>query len=199
MGRKSKADQRRREILEHCYQIMGEEGLEGVTLKNIGNQMGVAPSLIMHYFKNKEEILTELVDFLTESMDRAYLPQLDKLNSAKEKLEFYIDKTLHFDVASSVNDQVFYGCFYLSIRNEEIRHRFARMYDHDEKLLKKLIEEYLIECGPVNVDSTILSIQIASIIEGFYFLRMIEGDRKELLDALENTREIIWSLLKSGK
>ena len=72
------------------------------------------------------------------------------------------------------------------------------MYDHDEKLLKKLIEEYLIECGPVNVDSTILSIQIASIIEGFYFLRMIEGDRKELRDAVENTREIIWSLLKSG-
>ena len=79
MGRKSKVDVRRKEILQTCYELIETNGLEGITLKQIGRKMGVAPSLIMHYFTNKEELIMAVVDYMLEKMDSVYIPRLSKV------------------------------------------------------------------------------------------------------------------------
>ena len=60
MGRKSKAAVRKREILEHFYNILKEEGLEKASIAKVAKRMAVNPSLLIHYFKTKEAMTVAL-------------------------------------------------------------------------------------------------------------------------------------------
>ena len=62
LGRKSISDVRKPEILEHVYAVIKEEGLQGTTLSKIAEHMGVNSSLLIHYFKTKDDIMLALTE-----------------------------------------------------------------------------------------------------------------------------------------
>jgi len=196
MGRKSKSTIRRREIMESCYQVVARKGLEGATLKQIGKEMGVAPSLLMHYFASKEEMILALVDYMVEKMDRTYRLAIKQTSSATERLSLYIDKNFNFEIPQSVEDKVFYGSFYLALMDERVRARFRRMYQHDRKMIVGLIEDYMEESGIRNLNPDLLAIQLISAIEGFYLYRVVHGDSSELNQAAAAYKECLWNLLR---
>ena len=195
MGRTSKSTIRRREIMESCYQVVARDGLEGATLKRIGREMGVSPSLLMHYFASKEEMILALVDYMVERMDRTYQLAVKQTNTARERLSLYIDKNFNFEIPQSVEDKVFYGSLYLALSDERVRTRFRRMYDHDRKMIVGLIKQYMAETGIENLDPELLAIQLISNIEGFYLYRVVHGDSPALKRAAANYKESLWGLL----
>jgi AcrR family transcriptional regulator len=195
MGRKSKSTVRRREIVESCYQVIAKRGLEGATLKRIGREMGVSPSLLMHYFASKEELILALVDHMVEKMERIYFQAIARTTSARERLALYIDKNLDFEIPQSVEDKVFYGSFYLALSDERIRGSFRRMYDHDHRMIVGLIRDYMEERGIADLNPDLLAIQLISGIEGFYLYRVVHGDSDELRGAVESYKENLWSML----
>lgn len=188
----TKSASRRREILESCYQVVARTGLEGATLKRIGKAMGVAPSLLMHYFHSKEELILALVDYMVQRMDRAYLQPMKRLTSARERLQFYLDKNFTFEVPESVADKVFYGCFYLAVSDGRVRDSFRRMYDHDQRIIAALVREYQAEAGIRGADPDVLAVQIISLIEGFYLYRVVYGETEELQAAVARSRQGLW-------
>ncbi len=199
MGRKSKSTIRRREIMESCYQVVAERGLEGATLKRIGKEMGVSPSLLMHYFASKEDMILALVDFMVQKMDKAFLQSARKTMRARERLALYIDKNLNFEIPQSVEDKVFYGSFYLALSDERIRESFRRMYDHDRKMIVDLIKDYMQEEGIQNLNPELLAIQLISNIEGFYMYRVVYGDSPDLDQAAESFKQNLWKTLEGQK
>jgi len=196
MGRKSKSTIRRLEIMESCYQVIAEKGLEGATLKQIGREMGVSASLLMHYFASKEEMILALVDFMVQKMDKTYFRATRKTKSARERLALYIDKNLNFEIPQSVKDKVFYGSFYLALSDERILGSFRRMYDHDHKMIVDLIKDYMQEQGIDNLKPDLLAIQLISAIEGFYIYRVVYGDSSQLDRAVKNYKETLWKILE---
>lgn len=196
MGRKSKSTIRRREIMESCYQVIARKGLEGATLKQIGKEMGVSPSLLMHYFTSKEEMILALVDYMVERMDRTYHRAIKQTDSAIERLTLYIDKNFNFEIPQSVEDKVFYGSFYMALSDDRVRTRFRRMYEHDHEMIVNLIKDYMEEARIVDLDPDLLAIQLISAIEGFYLYRVVHGDSPELNRAVAGYKEGLWHLLR---
>ena len=189
MGRKNKIDVRRKEILETCYDQIEREGIDGVTLKKIGQQMDVAPSLIMHYFQNKDELIRALVDHMLERMDIVYIPYLSKYPTARERLVFFIDETINLYIAQSVSDAVWYACFALGLHNSEIREGFRRAYDRDLAVSEKLFREFLEEEGIEGVDPAILSVKLISFVEGLNILQATYGRKAIFTEAIRDLRE----------
>ena len=66
MRKNLSADLRKPEILESYYQVLIQEGLEGASIGKIADRLNIHPSLIIHYFKNKERMKLALVDLLVE-------------------------------------------------------------------------------------------------------------------------------------
>ncbi len=65
--------ERRRQIMEAALPVFAEKGFKGATNKDIGEQAGIAPGLIYHYFKSKEDLFNACIDeFLP--IDRVRLP-----------------------------------------------------------------------------------------------------------------------------
>ena len=185
--------------MESCYQVIARKGLEGATLKQIGREMGVSPSLLMHYFASKEEMILALVDYMVERMDRTFRRAIRQTKSATERLALYIDKHSDFEIPQSVEDKVFYGSFYLALSDERIRARFRRMYEHDRKMIVGLIRDYMEETGIEDMDPNLLAIQLISNIEGFYLYRVVHGDSPELTKAAACYKESLWNLLRGGR
>jgi AcrR family transcriptional regulator len=185
--------------MESCYQVIARKGLEGATLKQIGKEMGVSPSLLMHYFASKEEMILALVDYMVEKMDRTYRQAIRQTSSATERLSLYIDKNFDFEIPQSVEDKVFYGSFYLALIDERVRARFRRMYQHDHEMIVGLIKDYMEETGTRNLNPDLLAIQLISTIEGFYLYRVVHGDSSELNQAAAEYKECLWNLLRGDR
>ena len=54
--------QRQEEIIHKATQIIDERGIQGLTLKNLSNELGVTEGAIYRHFKNKREILDSILE-----------------------------------------------------------------------------------------------------------------------------------------
>jgi len=129
MAKKSgKAELRRQEILENFYEVLKVEGLEGASIAKIAARMDIHPSLIIHYFSTKEEMIVALVDSILEKYEETFLPALQEIENPEERLEATIDAIFGLDWARLVDAGVFFACYSLSFRNKRVKDSFQRMY-----------------------------------------------------------------------
>jgi len=143
MGRKSKAEVRKKEILEHFYIVLRDEGFENASIAKIADLMGVNPSLLIHYFKTKEEIVVAFVGFLLERYEDTFGELMLKAKTPEERFYGVLD-TLFSEEWLTFSDQtVFYACYYLSTRNDRIKERFQGMYFRFKEFLIPQIEEWM--------------------------------------------------------
>lgn len=50
-------EQRRQELLDATWEVVGGEGIEATTLRRIAERAGCTTGLVTHYFESKEEVL----------------------------------------------------------------------------------------------------------------------------------------------
>jgi AcrR family transcriptional regulator len=127
MGRKSISHIRKPEILRHTYKVVEEEGFKGMTIGKIAKRMGVNSGLLIHYFKSKEGLIMEMVDFLYESSMNKYIKELEPLTSPKERMESLL--SILFDTSGTrpQRDAVFWSCYAMGFRDEKIREKIKAM------------------------------------------------------------------------
>jgi AcrR family transcriptional regulator len=180
MGRKSISHIRKPEILKHTYKVVEEEGFMGMTIGKVATRMGVNSGLLIHYFKSKEGLIMEMVDYLYESSLTAYLEELKRYTTPKERLEGLLDMV--FDTSGTMphRDGVFWSCYAMGFRNEQIRTKI-------KELMKKFIDFSMTEIetweenGLVIVaDKERAAATILALSEGFGILRNSVDDMATL-------------------
>jgi AcrR family transcriptional regulator len=81
-GRPARAALSREAILRAALDVTDREGLEGLTLRKIAAELGASPMGVYRYFRNKAEILGELVDLVIGLYDVTH--QIDDPDGAWE-------------------------------------------------------------------------------------------------------------------
>lgn len=195
MGRTSKSEERKKEILQGCYDVINREGLESATLKKIGKERRIAPSLVSHYYNKKEEMIAELVDFTFEKENNALMPCLEEGDNPEKKLRLYIEKMVTLYLEQNVVDNVFYACFYKSLFDESIHKKFRDIYDHEKSLLGSLLKSINEENKGSSLDIEELVLMINVFIEGINFMHVIHGDNKKFKRITERFSRFIEQML----
>lgn len=129
MGRKSKADIRKKEILENFYHVLKDTGLENASIAKIADRMDVNPSLLIHYFKSKEAMVEDLVHFILNRFEHAFSVSLDGVEKPKRRFEHIINMIFGIEWLEVIDHSVFYACYYLKSKNQKILNRFQALYD----------------------------------------------------------------------
>ncbi len=199
MGRKSKKTVRRREILKTSYDQILEEGIEGLTFKKIGLRMEVAPSLISHYFDTKDELMVSVVEYMLKTMDTVYLEKLERLNTAAERLEFFLEETINLYIAQSVADAVWYSCFGLSMHHSKIMEGFEKVYDRDLETCTKLVKDYCEEQGLVCEHPYTEAVKLISFVEGLNLLHAVYGEIPAFTQAINEYKQDFMAHLNNSK
>ena len=194
MGRKSLKEIRQKEIITAFYKVAKIEGLENASIAKVANQLEINPSLIIHYFKNKNELLIALIDFILERYLGMYKTVRGEIT--REKLIQEIDMLFSRKWNRLFDDSVFYSCYALTYRSNTIRGKFEELHI----VLRTLLTELLINAKSNNI-ITVDNIKekaefIFLLVEGAYYYCGIIDDKNEIDRQLNLCKSNVFSLLK---
>jgi AcrR family transcriptional regulator len=198
MRKNKNADHRKPEILEGYYQVMIEKGIEGASIGKIAERLHIHPSLIIHYFKNKENMKLELVNLLIEKFEAPEFLSFDHIENDKERFEALMDTLFSFEWSRTVDPGVHFGFYYLSYRNDAIKERFKQMYAR----FSQYIQEQLVAFRDVGVIDVRDEKQAAGIIvtlmEGMEFHAQFLSEEGSFRAFAESAKKTAIAMLKNG-
>lgn len=85
---------RKQEIINKTIHLFALQGYEGVSMRNLADEVGIASSVLYHYFSDKNVLLKEVFDETNINLGkyRATLPVLDKASDMlKQRIIFQLD------------------------------------------------------------------------------------------------------------
>jgi AcrR family transcriptional regulator len=104
----------RRAILEEAARLATVEGLEGLSLGRLADQVGMSKSGLFAHFGSKEELQLATVETATEIFDRVVVAPAQRAPDGLERLRALLDGFLrHVEVAVFPG-----GCFFASAAAE---------------------------------------------------------------------------------
>ena len=199
MRKNKNATLRKPEILESYYQVLIKEGIEGASISKIAKHMDIHPSLIIHYFKNKENMKLELIDLLIEKYKSPGMINLGHIEDDEDQFHALIDVLFSYDWSRTVDPGIHFGFYYLSFRNKEIQKRFKRMF----VWLRDYIQEQLLyfnRKGIINIeDEQQAADLIVTLMEGLEFHSHFLSDQKSFSKFSQSSKKIILSMLKNNE
>jgi AcrR family transcriptional regulator len=91
-----KTELKRRSIIQVAKSCFTHFGYEKTTLDDIGNRIGMNKSSLYYYFKNKEEIYSEVVVQEAELLINELQKEIAVSFTPEEKIRFYLRKRLGY-------------------------------------------------------------------------------------------------------
>ncbi len=197
MARQSIADIRKNEILTTFYAIAKDEGLERTSFAMIAAKLEIQPSLIVHYFKNRDELISSLIQYNLDQYERIFIDELGNLDGdCQRRLLTIINRIFSKKWNDLFDDGVFYNCYSLSFRDPKVKIKFRELHNKIRQHIKALIQE----CKAADVleveNESLLAQHISNLMDGaYYFASMIE-DKDEQENFMKISKQGALQLLK---
>lgn len=159
-----KGEDRVREILEAARNTLIEYGYSGFTMRKIAEKADMAPGNITYYYKTKEDILHDLLDWVTVTYESSWDRILkDESKSDEEKL-FVICENLMLDLGERSTTYFFPELWTLSNHDEQAAIYMNRSYGRARVRFKALVSKINPALSPAAVD--LVALFISASIEG---------------------------------
>lgn len=198
MGRKSKSEVRKPEIIKSLYEVLSQEGLEGTTLAKVADRMGVNSGLLVHYFKTKEEMILSMVDYMLEKYAQIYINKLNEYSEPRDRLNNVLNTFFKSEWTERGDASVFWTCFALGCRKARVKQRIREMYRGFRNMLADEIRLYM-DAGIVAVTDPVRTADILiTMIEGLYFYRRAQGNDMKLSETADYFKQLATDLLIKG-
>ena len=195
--KRQNAEVRKPDILNNFFQVLKEEGLEGASIGKVAKRMGIHPSLIIHYFQNKDNLILALVDHIIHEAGVIFKKLSIQTGDPEQQLRnlvkiFFSDEWYRMtDIGTD------FGVFSLSSRNGQVEMKLRDMY----ALLKKLIVNELralIDDGGISIrDPERAAETIITMYEGYRHFKHFYVDNSDADDFREDMLEsVVAALIK---
>ncbi|WP_297337575.1 TetR family transcriptional regulator [Algoriphagus sp.] len=187
---------RKQEILKAFYQIAISEGVENSSMAKIAKVLEVQPSLIVHYFKTKEDLVSALIDYCLERYFQIFEEEFSRPGTPSLKIKNLIERLFSKEWNDLFDDGVFYSCYSLIFRSDDIKSKFKILHEGLRKKLSLIIESYLEFKGEDKSQAEQLSHQVFTLVDGsYYFINMLSTKKEQALH-LESAKKLAQTLLK---
>ncbi|MDX2249257.1 MAG: TetR/AcrR family transcriptional regulator [Bacteroidia bacterium] len=191
MGRKSKSTVRKQEILSYFYDVIIDEGFEGASIAKIAKRMEVNPSLLIHYFSNKDAMVLGLIDYIISTYSSHILPDFSLVLDPQERWEDVLDVVSLIQWDRIMNNTVFYSCYTLGLRLPEVKERFVEYYSSFRKALVKEIV-YANEHGVIQINDPEKAAKLMiSLIEGSNFYQHLDSGKPNNAERIAMIKQTI--------
>ncbi|CAB1058749.1 hypothetical protein D1BOALGB6SA_3506 [Olavius sp. associated proteobacterium Delta 1] len=124
--------------MTHFHKIISLYGFSGASLAKVAKSMGTNASLLLHYYKSKEEMILDFIDFMIQKYEEYYLEKLNSMMDSEAKLHFLINRLFEDSRVLDkylVGDRAYYECYALSITHSEVKAKFRQFYNRFQRSL----------------------------------------------------------------
>lgn len=196
MGRKSLKNVRQKEIIKTFYKVAKKEGLENASIAKVALAMNINPSLVLHYFQTKEQLIYGLIEYILEQYLLIYKVGDNNGQDPESSLLAAIDNIFSKKWNTLFDDGVSYSCYSLSFRDKKIKKEYRALLDTLRKTLENLISNCA-EKGIIDVqDPAFTADLIFVLVDGAYYYLSLVEDKKEYQQRLELYKQQAIKLLK---
>ncbi|HUP91776.1 MAG TPA: TetR/AcrR family transcriptional regulator [Solimonas sp.] len=142
MGRQSNTAQRRGEIVAGLLAELAAVGYERASTKSIARRAGLAPGLVHYHFRNKQDILLELVDGLIADADRRCNDALAAGDDPLARLSAFVTSRLSLGATSDARVvKAWVSVMAESLGQPKVRARLAKWFAGDHNRIERLFAE----------------------------------------------------------
>ena len=195
-------------VLLEALKLFLKKGFTDVSINEIAQNTGIAKASLFHHFKNKEVLLTSVIEkYFFSFLDRLNAEIYHMKGDVKDKLYYLFmslnNKEQEFRVIINDNDIEFKSFFFLLMEGLKKFTHFSEYYKkyHDKRihLIKSLLNE-----GKKNgeiiseIDVNKTTAFVDTVFNGLIMTAIIsEKDKKK--DTFQFIFEIIWDQIKVKK
>lgn len=195
MGRKSLKPLRQKGIIQAFYKVARKEGLENASIAKVAAVLEVNPSLVIHYFSTKQDLMHGLIEFILERYRLLYNPE-NGTSNPKQRLIKIIRNLFSRKWNKLFDDGVFYSSYALIFRDKTVKEHYKNLHDDLRALLKDALQEAkdnsVIKIEDVESTADLIFI----FIEGAYYYLSMVTDKAEYQMRIDNYEKMILSMLK---
>jgi AcrR family transcriptional regulator len=138
-ARPAKTEARKDSVLRACTEVIAEQGLERTTLRTIARRAGCTTGVLMHHFRDKDEILLVAVQQIFERLD-ARMDAAARGLGAWEGLRRALADALPLDRERVLGWKVWLAFVASALGNAEHRAEHARRYGRIRDRLRRAVE-----------------------------------------------------------
>ena len=140
MKKRQNAELRKPDILKNYYQVILKEGVEGASIAKVAKKMKINPSLIIHYFTNKDNMTVELVDYMSRIYNRLFMDMKIETSDPQKRLDRLVEIFCSDEWYNNTDISGDYSILTLSFRNKKVFKHLHDMYEEFVKLIMKELE-----------------------------------------------------------
>jgi len=168
MKKRLNADIQKPKIVKHFYKTILAEGFEGASIAKVAKRMKIHPSLILHYFGNKENLTLALVDFVIDEYGSLLKKFKAQDLAPEEHLTRLLEAIWSREYYEKINIAVSFAVLAVSFRNDKIHGKARNLYQVFKKFLVREFK-YLTEHRVIGIKDPAHAAEI--------IMTMIEGSR----------------------
>lgn len=194
MGRASKADVRRPEILRHFIDVINAEGLDNASIAKTAKAMGVFPNHIQHYFGSRENLILALIDYMLEEYQAMYEAHISGIDDPVKKDDAVLDLVFSREWAGLNGPLLYLDLFSKGLRSESVRKSIVQLNQLLRQFLKSDLSAF--REGRLSDESAMLD-HFVFILEGFHMWSISMTEEEHAVLA-EEQKSLMKALLAHG-
>jgi TetR/AcrR family transcriptional regulator, transcriptional repressor of bet genes len=187
------SDVRRKELRKAAAIVLGREGVAGTTLERVAQQAGASKGIVLHYFRNKQELFEEAMREANGGLREDVVQRLRAVSTPLDRVWAVIDANLCEEVFIQPH-----GHAWLSLCAEAPREpQMARLQSIFHARMHSNLMSGLTHLMP-RPQAHDLALALSALIDGLW-VRLGLGD-KTVTSALATklARDLVWHALGSN-
>ena len=179
MNERSKSDiinLRRNQLTRAAYKVVGQKGYYDFTIRDIAREAGLSTGLVHYYFKNKEDLLLNLLKEINKNMLVILNRSISTAEDPRDKLSIFMKQA--FDLVENEKDY-----FYIVIdfwtqvnKNDRMKRANIKLFKSYRDEVSKILKEGVDRGVFVKMDVEFTSAVIISIIQGLIIQYVIDNN-----------------------
>ncbi len=175
-GRKSIAKERRAQILDAFHTCAARNGLEKASLREVAEEAGLPVSNLHHYFKDRDEMVSELVKRIVGGIMEGHQDEALSTKAPQRRFRKTIDYLFSPRTIQLEDGSLFYDFWSSAHRSETVHRTFQKLIQDQRRVFREILLETDEFSGLADTEMSEIANIIIALVEGSYYLMDMDGE-----------------------
>lgn len=189
--------QKRKDIALTCKALFVKKGFKNLTISEIANEAGVGKGTLYDYFKNKEDIVFEIVNILLAEHNTKKEQKIAQAFSTKERIKSFFEFFYNEEAELRELYKEFVSIS-LGEPSSEMSEFHSLCYVTYGEWLKKILQEG-VKNGEIIEHAVALSNGLFALGQGMFISSCARGAEENLREEIENYIDTLFDLIEVKK
>ncbi len=191
MGRKSMADENRLKIVQAFYRCVVNEGFAKTSIRKVAKEAGVLPSALHHYFKDRDEMISETVDYFTKLASEGFVYRENQKATIDERLSEGLEYIFSSAMINDEHTGFFLECMAEARHNPKVRSSIAKLFSYFREVIISQLNVHKAFMPYDDAQKKVFASMIIAMHEGIELQWFADSDAVSLKDSLDFTKTIM--------